>query len=431
MVPSPPLATLRSLATACLIAFGIKPTGMAGDWPQWRGPDRTGHASKDEPPLATLAATPRVVWKVRAGEGFGSPVVTGGRVFGLEARSGKEVLRALDAAEGRELWATVIDSTFTDSQGPPAPRGTPVVSGGQVYAQSCRGELVCLDASSGQRRWAVNYTRDFGANFFGEKGNARGSMRHGNTGSPWVEEGWVWASAGSTNGAGLIALDAMTGSVRWKGGNEVAGYAAPMMASLDGTRQVINFMADAAVGFDAKSGIVLWRYPLKTDFSRHVITPIIFGNQVILGSHQTGLIGLHVARKGGGWTVSETWNSREAAPNVACPVKIGDWIFGLGPQQNIICVSATDGHLQWSKKGWISTAPDKAHAGFIAIGEKTVLMLNDTGELILFAANATECLELGRVQVCGSNWCNPALAKGRLYLREGVRNSGSWMCLEL
>jgi hypothetical protein len=46
-------------------------------------------------------------------------------------------------------------------------------------------------------------------------------------------------------------------------------------------------------------------------------------------------------------------------------------------------------------------------------------MLNDSGQLFLFAADAKEYKEAGRAQVCGFNWCNPAYADGKLYLRDG------------
>jgi outer membrane protein assembly factor BamB len=349
----------------------------------------------------------------------------------MEAQEGKEVLRALDAADGHELWKTVIDETFRDSQGPPAPRCTPIFADGRVYAQSCKGELVCVAARNGERIWAVNYVKDFGSVFTGEKGNAPGATRHGNNGTPWVANGWLWASAGSTNGAGVVALDATSGAVRWKGGNEIAAYAAPMIAVIGGTRQVVNFMADATVGLDADSGRVLWRHPMKTAFARHVMTPLVLGDRVIIGSHQTGLVGLQITRAGTEWKVAEAWVSKEAAPNFSCPVAVGDWVFGLGPQKDLVCVESATGKVKWSKTGWVTSPADKAHVGMINIGDRSILMLTDAGELVLFAAEGAECRELGRVQVCGANWCNPALVGTRLYLRDGIRNSGSWWCVDL
>jgi len=431
-----PILTARRLARtlAAALALGLAgglPTHGAADWPQWRGPTRTGHPSTEEAPLIALPDSPKVVWSVAAGPGYASPVVAGDLVFAAEAQEGKEVVRALDAASGTERWKAVVDDTFTDSQGPAAPRCTPVVSKGRVFAQSCRGRLACFQASDGKALWTVDYTKDFGAVFVGEKGNSQGAMRHGNNGSPWVEPGWLWASAGSTHGAGLVALDPATGKVRWKSGNEVAGYAAPMVGTLGGMRQVVDFMAEAAVGFEAQTGRVLWRHPLKTAFSRHVMTPLLLADRVILGSHQTGLLCLQVRREGDRWSVSEVWNSKEAAPNFSCPIVVGDRIVGLGPQREVVCIGRDDGTVRWTQTGWITTAADKAHAGFIAAGDARVLMLTDGGELLLFDTGGAAARELGRAQVAGVNWCNPALAGGRLYLRDGLRDTGRWKCLDL
>ena len=69
---------------------------------------------------------------------------------------------------------------------------------------------------------------------------------------------------------------------------------------------------------------------------------------------------------------------------------------------------------------------DEAHAALLAMGKK-LLLLTDTGELVLFAANPKEFKELGRAQVCGANWCNPAYADGKLFLRD----TRELVCVEL
>ena len=47
------------------------------------------------------------------------------------------------------------------------------------------------------------------------------------------------------------------------------------------------------------------------------------------------------------------------------------------------------------------------------------------------AADPAQCRELGRMQVCGKNWCSPAYADGRLYVRDGLRSTGNLYCIEL
>jgi hypothetical protein len=38
--------------------------------------------------------------------------------------------------------------------------------------------------------------------------------------------------------------------------------------------------------------------------------------------------------------------------------------------------------------------------------------------LLLVAADPKECRVISKVQICGQNWCNPAYADGKLFLRD-------------
>src|SRR5689334_281596 len=129
---------LRSSLPVCVLFVATSPL-LADDWPQWRGPARTGHAASDAPFLTSLPAEPKVIWRVKIGEGFASPVVTAGKLFYFDNQAGKETLHALQADDARELWHATVDDTFRDEQGPPGPRCTPVVDGDCVYAQSGKG----------------------------------------------------------------------------------------------------------------------------------------------------------------------------------------------------------------------------------------------------------------------------------------------------
>ena len=59
----------------------------------------------------------------------------------------------------------------------------------------------------------------------------------------------------------------------------------------------------------------------------------------------------------------------------------------------------------------------KENSSTIAIGDK-LLVLTDTGELVLILATSEKFSELGRFQVCGKNWIFPALANGKLYVSD-------------
>ena len=417
MVPRGPILGLLVLATAM---------ALQADWPQWRGPKRDGHTSPDDSLPRSLASEPKVIWRQPAGPGLASPLVVRDRVLVFDAQDGQETLRSLDARTGVEHWRQAVDIPFSDSQGPTGPRCTPVADGTHVYAVSCRGELQCRALEDGHALWRVHYTSNFGALFIGEKGASQGASRHGNNSTPLLDGKRLIACAGSTNGASVIALNALTGAVLWKSQNDIAGYAAPVVGTLGGIRQYVCFTAEAAVGLECETGRLLWRHPLKTAFGRHAATPLIDGNHVIISTHQAGLIALEIRKDGDVQSATPAWTNREAAMNFSSPVQVGTGIYGLGASRNVVAVDGATGATRWSQEGWYTSPKDKAYGGFLTDG-KTLLMLTDGGELGLFDLEDSTGRSLGRAQVSGANWCNPAWSKGHLVLRDAK----SWICLDL
>lgn len=417
----------RALHSLCLF---LTTSALAADWPGWRGPLRDGHVPPGTALLETLPREPRVVWRLKIGDGLASPVVAGGRVFYLDNQDSQETLHAVEHDTGREVWRAQIDDVFKDSQYAPGPRCTPLVDSDRVYAQSSKGLLRCLNVENGKLNWSLNYTQDFQAVLIGERGLAQGGHRHGFTGSPCVDGRRLIVTVGDTNGAGLVCLDKLTGKVLWKSQNDRAGNAAPITTRIAGhePKQVVAFTVEGLIGLNLANGELLWRVPMTSTYGRHAATPVVVGNMVIAGSHQRGMIGVEVVKdtSSGKWNASIKWQSEDHTLNFASPVAVGEFVYGLGPTKNIFCLEAKTGKEKWVKTGLLSTSAEKAHVAFVVVG-KNVLLLTDSGELILFAAAPTEFKELGRAQVCGANWCNPAYADGRLFLRD----ARELLCVEL
>jgi len=404
---------------------------FAGDWPQWRGPFGTGHLPASNAGPSKLPAEPKTLWRMKVGEGLASPVVADGKLIYFDAENGKETIRVMNLADQKQLWAEAVDETFKDSQGPAGPRSTPLVNDGRVYAQSCRGELQCRNLADGKLLWRANFLKDFGAEFVGEKGNVPGAVRHGYNASPVIYGARLYATVGSTNNASVVAFDKTTGKVIWKGGSDMAGYAPLVRGKLSGRDQIVAFTAESVMGLDDRDGTVLWRHPVKTAYGRHVTTPIIFEEElVIVSSHQVGMMAIRVKNQDGKIQAEQAWLSKDSAMNFSSPVLVGQHVYGLGPRKDLVCVEAATGKLAWSQTGYFATSADKAHGGFIAMKDR-ILALTDNGELVMFAANPAEFKDLGRAQVCGMNWCNPAYSNGRLYIREGIKTTGELLAVQL
>lgn len=362
-----------------------------------------------------LPANLPVLWKKTIGFGLDSPVVADGKVFYLDEQGGKEIVNVVSVADGKPLWTAELDESFKDGQSEPGPRCTAVVDGDRVYAQSCRGTLKCFSVADGKEVWTVNFTKDFEATFIGEKGKAEGHTRHGNTGAPVVDGDHLLAGVGGKDAA-YVCFDKKTGKVVWKTPLQdlVPAYAAPIVASPAGVKQLIAFTTGALVGIDRENGKQLWSVPAKTALGRHVTTPTVAGDMVVVGSFNIGLVGIKLSRTDAGVKAEQVWQTKEAMPNFSSPVLIGGThVVGVGQGLKLFCAEVATGKIAWSADASLG----KAHASLIVVGDK-VLALGDNGELVMFAADVKQFRELGRSQVAGKNWCTPAYVDGKLFLRD-------------
>lgn len=403
---------MRLSALALLAAVAAVP---AADWPHQRGPLLTGSVGEGQPLPTMLPETPKTLWKGKVGEGFAAPVVAGGRVFYLDLQNGQEVVHAMNAATAKPLWEANLDTPHKDGFGT-GPRCAPVSDGKLVFAQSCKGQLSCFAADNGKPVWAVNYVKDFAAVYTGEKGDAKGGSRHGYTASPILDGEHLYALV-SGKGAGVVCFEKATGKVVWKSQDDQAAYAPPVVATIAGTRQVVCFTVQGALGLAAKDGALLWRVPLSTNYGRHVMAPIVHGDLVLVASHEVGMVATRIVAKDGGFSAEKAWSRKELGCNFSSPVAVGGYLYGLFPGKKVACAEIATGKTMWEQEGVVTSSADKGFAAFIAM-DKHVLALNDTGELILFAADPAAFTQVGRVQVCGNNWCHPAYADGVLYLRD-------------
>ena len=407
--------TPHHICTAVVITIlATCTTTPASDWPQWRGPDRTGHAGVTAS-LQSLPKELKPLWKVAVGGGHSAPVVAENKVVYLDEDGTHEVAHVLDAASGKELWKVDYANRFQDEWGA-GPRATPIIDGDRLYVQSCNGEFRCLSLADGRTIWQVSFEKDFGVTFLGNKANEGTATRRGNNGSGVIDGSRIILPVGSTKGASLVCFDKVTGKVLWKSGDDEAAYTSFMMATLAGVRQVLAFTAEALLGADVESGKILWRVPLKTNAKRHAASPVVFGDQIFVNSHTIGLRSIRVEKDSGGFKATEAWANNDLKINLATPVLVDGHLYCQGASKDYVCVDARTGALKWSQAGF--GLGKKDYTSTIVVG-KNLLALTEDGTLFLLAATPEKYTELGRVQVCGNTWSHPAFADGKLFVRDG------------
>ncbi|HEV7405717.1 MAG TPA: PQQ-binding-like beta-propeller repeat protein [Chthoniobacteraceae bacterium] len=408
--------SLPLLALVTLLSAGA--SLEAGDWPQWRGPNRDGVAVDPNHPITKLAQEPKVLWKLDVGPGMASPIIAGNVVVYLDGKNGQEMVNCVDLASGKPLWSAPVAPMVTFSNYSEGPRCTPLVDGDRLYVQSSSGEFKALALATGKKLWETSFGTNYGATFLGNKSgsseaNETASRRHGNNGSAVVDGNLIFVPVGSTKGATLVAFDKMTGKEIWKAGTDNTAYSSVMVGTLGGRRQAVHFTADALMGVDAKDGKILWREPLKTGAKRHVCTPVISGDTVTVASTNIGTIKFHIKQEGGNFKADRDWTDAPLKTILGTPTLVGKNLFtqGGGNRTDLVCVDFATGNELWRQPGLAD------YASITAVNDK-LLVLNSTGELTLVSARPDKYEELGRMQACGKTWSSPAYSNGRIIVKD-------------
>jgi len=388
-------------------------SGGGTDFPEYRGRGRDGVVTG--PPLARdwQARPPRLVWRHPVGGGYSAFAVAGNIAVTLEQRRSQEAVVCYDTATGNERWQYAYPAYFTESLGGPGPRATPTVTGDDVFSLGAAGMLVCLDARTGKPRWSVNIL----------DGNENVSW--GMSGSPLVFDRVVVVNPGtqkeSARGRAVVAYDRATGKEAWAAGSARAGYSSPMLATLCGRRQVVLLDGEGLAGYDPEAHRELWRFPWETQQGINVAQPLVVdGNRVFISSgYGVGCAMLKVSEERGKWSVTPLWRNLFMRCKFTSPVAAKGFLYGLD-EGILVCLDQDSGTRRW--KG------GRYGHGQLLLADDLLLILSESGSLVLVEANPEAPRELGRLPVFDhKTWNCPALAGGRAFLR----NDREMACYEL
>lgn len=373
-------------------------------FPGFFGKNRDGVVTGVTIPRDWKTQPPQQVWRRPIGGGYSGFALSRGVLVTLEQREGEEYITAYDAASGNERWKVRYPAKFNDKDkmGGEGPRATPTIDSDRVYALGATGELHCLDLATGSVIWRTNILQDADAQ----------NAVFGMAGSPLVVSGKVIVQPGGTNRHSLIAYDKVDGKKIWHTGTEKASYAAPFYAKLNEVEQVVALDYGGISGYNLGDGKELWRQPFVTFNGLNIAQPIILPNQQVLLSagYDHGSDLYKVSKEGDAFQVKEVWRSRAMMCKFASPVYRDGYIYGLD-NGIMVCLDAATGTRKW--KG------GRYQHGQILLVDDVILVMTETGELAIVAADPKGFGELGKIKALAGpkTWNPPCVAGNHIYIR--------------
>jgi len=405
---------MNGIRTLVLLLLAV-PSLQAGDWPQWLGPNRDGASAEK---IAPWKEAPKELWRQAVGEGHSVLVVANGRVFVHARVAGKheEELLALDAGTGKQLWrASYVRAPFFSVINT-GPQATPCVVQGRVYTYGITGVLSCFEASTGKQLWQNDVFAKLKATL----------PRFGTTCSPLVVGNRVLVAVGG-KGSAVVAFDADSGEVAWKALNGPVSTASAIvylnrakkgMASLE----AVFINGRSLVALNPFDGELAWEQVLSDQPLGTSPSPVVAGDLLLASSTKAGGVGVRLTHAEGKTTAGEAWKNADLTGYFSTPVVCGkEHLYMVTttllpqPTTTLRCVA-----VQTGKEAWNEPKVGFFHAGLLRTGDSRLLLLDDAGLLRLLEHDPKGYRELARAKVCGSTFSNPALANGRLYVRDNM-----------
>jgi outer membrane protein assembly factor BamB len=422
-------AAIPRLSVLVAIGMLIPAAALVGgsDWPDWRGPARSGVSPETGLPSSWSPSGENLAWKAPYG-GRSGPVVFGDRLY-LQTSSGEgatlqERLMCFHADTGKLLWEYKYNLFTSDVPPHRIAWASPVVdpSSGNVFAFSGNGLLMSF-SRDGKLLWERSLAEEFGM----------WTTHGGRVSSPIVDgtqlivSGLMFSWGQHAGGAHrYISFDKATGRANWisapEGRPTDTIYANPFVGDVNGVRTFFSGGSDGAMhALKIGTGERIWSWPVS---QRGLNTAaLMIGSDVIishseenLGTSEMGMLAAMPANKSGALTDKDArWIVRGVQAGYASPVSDGQRIYAVDNGGILFAHDAKTGARLWDQNlGTIQKSSPVLADGKLYVGTE-----NGRFYIIRPLADKAEILdqdwlgsEVSPEPIIGA----PAVARGRVYV---------------
>jgi outer membrane protein assembly factor BamB len=382
------------------------------DWPGFRGAERDGILHGVALDRDWAMHPPKELWRRRVGPGWSSFCVIRDYAFTQEQRGEQEAVTCFEIATGREVWVHEDQARFEEVVAGAGPRSTPTFEGGKLYTLGGSGKLNCLDAVTGKTIWSRDMAADAGAK----------PPQWGFACSPLVTQGTVIVFAGG-EGKAALAYDALTGDLRWTGGQGKHTYSSPHLWNAGGVEQALAVSDFGLEAFDPATGNVLWQHEWVLSGIFRVVQPgVADDGRLLIGTGMGNGTRLVSVRGGGSqWQATEEWTSIDMKPYFNDYIVHEGFLYGFD-HDIFACIDLETGKRKWKKGRY-------GHGQALLVADSSLLVVvTEKGEVVLLESNPKKHAELGRFQAFeGKTWNHPVIHSDKLL----VRNGEEMACYEL
>ena len=405
--------TFLKTLTLLFLAFGPQNAVFSAekdtrdDWNQWRGPNRDGVVAGKPWPQDLKPNHLSPAWRVELGSSYSGPVMDQMTIYVTESSGNNEVVRALDRVTGKEKWrhewAGKMSVPFFARANGSWIRSTPALANGKLFVAGIRDHLLCLDAKTGKRVWAIDFPKQLKTPL----------PTFGCVCSPMVDEKFVYMQAG----AGFCKIEQDTGKIVWrtmkdKGGMYGSAFASPVFATLSDKRQILVQSRAELAGVDISSGGVLWKQPIKAFRGMNILTPLPYKDGVYTSAYGGRSHFYGIKRDSEAWKASELWENKGQA-YMCSPILYKDHVYLHLRNQRFACYN-----LKTGKEAWVSDKRFGKYMSLVRQGNQ-ILGLDQNGMLYLINATPEKLDILDSKKVSSQEtWAHLAVSGSQIAIRE-------------
>jgi outer membrane protein assembly factor BamB len=378
---------------------------------EWRGPDRGGIYNESNLLKKWPDDGPKKLWSVNSiGNGFVSPVFTDENFYITGEIDSMEILFCFNL-KGEIQWQTNLGKEWTKSF--PGSRSAPTIVDDLLYVGTGFGNLFCLNRASGKILWSKNLITDF-----------NGALPlHGHSESALIhEEKIFWNTGGKDNNE--IALNRFNGTLLWsnKGFGERSAYNSPKLIVLPKRKILVTFSAYHLMGFDIKTGNLLWAHE-QDNFTPDKRIPgngdthsntVLYDNGSIYYAAGDGNGGVKLRLSDDGTKITEVWRNHGFDSYMGGIVKIGDYLYGSGTvKPDLRSVNASTGVL---------TDSLRIGSGAIISADNMLYYYTQKGDMMLLSCNQGKIAKVSSFRIKEGtlqHFSHPVIHRGVLYQRHG------------